>query len=105
MLPFHVFTNNNLSVVFYLSTIIALIVYRGSLPTHLGALIKNQPPGLHKVSFSFYGRRDLRIVEPSGNAFDVKIKDAYPEQIVADCLSCQLKFNRLMPFKVQHPIR
>jgi glycerol-3-phosphate dehydrogenase subunit C len=33
-----------------------------------------------------------------------KIKQAQPDRLVTDCLSCRLQFKQLLPYKVLHPI-
>ena len=33
-----------------------------------------------------------------------KIKEADPQRVITDCLSCRLQFNQLLPYEVYHPI-
>jgi glycerol-3-phosphate dehydrogenase subunit C len=33
-----------------------------------------------------------------------KIKQAQPDRLVTDCLSCRLQFKQLLPYEVYHPI-
>jgi len=33
-----------------------------------------------------------------------KIREIDPERLVSDCLSCQIQFNQLLPYRVYHPI-
>lgn len=39
-----------------------------------------------------------------GSRLMEKIKDAAPERLVTDCLSCRIQFNQALPYKVFHPV-
>jgi glycerol-3-phosphate dehydrogenase subunit C len=39
-----------------------------------------------------------------GSRLMEKIKEADPDYIVTDCLSCRLQFNQMLPYKVYHPV-
>ncbi len=39
-----------------------------------------------------------------GKRLMAKIKQANPERVVTDCLSCRLQFNQQLPYPVSHPI-
>jgi glycerol-3-phosphate dehydrogenase subunit C len=69
---------------------------------------------LEKIEGSFYCcgiagimgfKRDFHKVSVKvGSRLIEKIEAVRPERLLTDCLSCQLQFNQLIPYKVSHPV-